>query len=143
MIAKHTPARGFTLIELMIVVVVIAILAAIAIPSYGRYAYRARRVDGKELLLRIANAQERYYATFNRYGTLPQIGFADPAVSEKGYYAVSELAPSGSSAQAYIATAVPSGMQSRDVCQSLAITNTGVKTPDASSLTANSNGPCW
>ena len=56
-------SHGFTLLELMIVLVIIAILAAIAIPAYGRYAYRAHRVDGQELLLRVANAQERYYST--------------------------------------------------------------------------------
>ena len=142
MIAKHTPARGFTLIELMIVVVVIAILAAIAIPSYGRYAYRARRVDGKELLLRIANAQERYYATFNRYGALTDIGYTNPASSEKGYYSVT-VATSGTTAQAYTATAARVGAQLKDVCGSLSIDNAGVKLPDASNLTANSNGPCW
>ncbi|SFS19192.1 type IV pilus assembly protein PilE [Dyella sp. OK004] len=142
MIAKHTHAHGFTLVELMIVVAVIAILAAVAIPSYGRYAYRARRVDGKELLLRIANAQERYYATFNRYGALTDIGYTNPAPSEKGYYSVT-IATSASAAQAYTATASPAGVQVKDVCKQLSITNAGVKQPDASNLTANNNGPCW
>lgn len=142
MIAKHTPARGFTLVELMIVVAVIAILAAVAIPSYGRYAYRARRVDGKELLLRIANAQERYYATFNRYGALTDIGYTNPASSEKSYYSV-KLAPATSTAQSYTATANPAGAQTKDVCGALSIDNAGVKLPAASDLTRNSNGPCW
>ena len=79
---------GFTLLELMIVLAVIAILSAIAIPTYVNYGYRARRGDGQELLLRVANAQERYYSTANTYGALDQIGF-DDTQSAKKYYTVS------------------------------------------------------
>jgi type IV pilus assembly protein PilE len=138
-----TRVRGFTLIELMIVVVIIAILAAIAIPAYGRYAFRARRVDGQELLLRIANAQERFYSTNNNYGALTDVGFADPALSEKGYYSVTVTIPAGSSSQSFVATAAPLSGQSSDVCGSLAITSAGVKTPGPASASSNSNGSCW
>lgn len=136
-------ARGFTLVELMIVVVIIAILAAIAIPAYGRYAYRARRVDGQELLLRIANAQERFYATNNHYGALTELGYADPALSEKGYYSVAMVpAAASTAAQAFTATANRAGAQLNDVCGALTIDNAGVKTPNAAS-SLNSNGSCW
>lgn len=138
--------RGFTLLELMIVVVIIAILAAIAIPAYGRYAYRAHRVDGQELLLRIANAQERYYSTNNKYGALTDVGYANPAISQKGYYSVTmavTAGPSGSSSQAFVATAAPVGAQLKDVCGSLTINNAGVKTPLPTSASSNSNGNCW
>ncbi len=50
-------ARGFSLIELMIVVAIIAILASLAYYNYGRYAFRARRVDGREMLMRVAAAE--------------------------------------------------------------------------------------
>lgn len=135
-------ARGFTLIELMVVVAIIAILAAIAVPAYGRYAFRARRVDGKELLLRIANAQERYYATYNKYGALTDIGYANPAVSEKGYYSVTMNIPAASKGQAFTATAAAVGVQAADVCGALTIDNAGVKTPGANDV-GNSNGNCW
>jgi type IV pilus assembly protein PilE len=136
---RAAAAHGFTLVELLTVVTIIAILAAIAIPAYGRYAYRARRVDGKELLLRLANAQERYYATYNRYGTLAELGYADPALSEKGYYSVQlPLA----SRTAFRAEATPQGAQRNDVCGTLSVDSAGAKRPDAAS-DANSNGPCW
>jgi type IV pilus assembly protein PilE len=138
--------RGFTLIELMIVVVIIAILAAIAIPAYGRYAYRARRPDGQQLLLQIANAQERYYATNNQYGTLGNMGYADPALSEKGYYQVAVVVtadPAGNSSAAFTATATPISAQVSDACGALSINNAGVKLPKTTDAAHNSNGPCW
>lgn len=133
-------ARGFTLVELLVVVTIIAILAAIAVPAYGRYAYRARRVEGKELLLRIANAQERYYATFNRYGKLTDIGFADPALSEKSYYQVT-MALDGT--QKFVATATPALGQANDACGALELDNTGTRKPAQTDTSANSNGACW
>jgi len=134
--------RGFTLIELLVVVAIIAILAAIAVPAYGRYAFRARRVDGKELLLRIANAQERYYATYNRYGALTEIGFANPAISEKRYYSAAVDIPAASGGQAFTATANAEGVQQADACGALTIDNTGTKTPGPDDA-GNSNGSCW
>ena len=134
---------GFTLVELMVVVAVIAILAALAVPAYGRYAYRARRAEGKELLLRIANAQERYYATYNRYGKLTDIGYADPAPSERKYYQVTVTLPAGTSPQSFTATATPAQAQAKDVCGALAVDSSGNKTPLASDAPANSNGACW
>ena len=144
-----THSRGFTLIELLVVVAIIAILAAIAVPAYSRYTYRSRRVDGKDLLLRIANAQERYYATKNKYGGLTDIGFTSPAPSEKGFYnaTVAMTGPAGSSSQGYTATAtpVPGSVQASDLCGSLTINDAGVKTPLPlpASAASNANGNCW
>ena len=139
-----TRQRGFTLVELMIVVVIIAILAAIAIPAFGRYAYRAHRVDGQELLLRIANAQERYYAVNNHYGSLTNIGFAS-GLSDKGYYLANTVPAAPATSQVYQAFAVPQGAQIGDNkwCGTLSINNAGVKTPGPASAASNSNGSCW
>lgn len=60
-------SRGFTLIELMIVVAVIGILAAIAYPSYQQYTERTRRVDAQGALMGLASAMERHYSTSNSY----------------------------------------------------------------------------
>ncbi|KRE89550.1 hypothetical protein ASG87_04285 [Frateuria sp. Soil773] len=127
--------RGFTLLELMIVVAIIAILAAIAVPAYGRYAFRSRRADGQELLLRLATAQERHYATFNKYGSLSDLGFASLS-SDKGYYTASIPA---SSSSAFTATATPAGDQVGDKCGNLSINNVGNKTFSGN----ETNGKCW
>jgi type IV pilus assembly protein PilE len=138
-------SRGFTLLELMIVVLVMGILATIAITSYGRYAYRARRADGQELLMRVANAQERYYATFNRYGDDPVTGDLKlgSAISEKGYYTVTITKTD--LAKDYTATAVrvAGNSQAKDVCGDLSINSQGVKLPAATDTAKNSNGRCW
>jgi type IV pilus assembly protein PilE len=134
---------GFSLIELMVVLAIIAILAAIAIPSYGRYAFRARRPDGQELLLRIANAQERFYAANNHYGSLTDLGYTD-VYSEKRYYlASSNVADGSTSAQAYTVTVTPQDVQTKDVCGPLTINDAGVKTPLATSASSAINGSCW
>ena len=67
--------RGFTLIEAMVVVVIIAIMASIGIPSYRQYMMRAQRADGTGALLRMASAQEKFYLQNNRYAgeTFPEL----------------------------------------------------------------------
>jgi type IV pilus assembly protein PilE len=64
---RTTPVRGFTLIELMIVVAVIGVLAAIAFPSYTRYVERTQFNDGRTGLLAAAQLMERCYVTNMSY----------------------------------------------------------------------------
>lgn len=137
--------RGFSLIELMIVVAIIAILAVIALPWWGRYAYRARRGDGQNILLHIAQAEERYYTDYNHYPlAAASLGYTGMPTSEHGYYTVTLAAnPASSSGQGYIATATPQGPQVDDACGNLSIDNTGQKLPAPTDIAANSNGNCW
>ncbi len=66
-LARRLAARGFTLVELLIVVVIVGVLAAIAGPAYSRHRYRALAVEAPEVLAQIVNAQEAYRAEFNMY----------------------------------------------------------------------------
>ncbi len=63
----RTPARGFTLMEMMAVVAIVGILTAIAIPNYTQYVLRAKRTEGKAALLKTQGALERYYTVNNTY----------------------------------------------------------------------------
>jgi len=134
-------AKGFSLIELMIVVAIIAILASLAYYNYGRYAFRTRRADGREMLMRVAAAQERYFTNFNAYA--PSITDAAPdglgftsATSERTYYLVTVTLTGG--ATGYVLAAAPQNGQDDDACGNLVIDNLGNKTPVTST-----NGDCW
>jgi len=116
--------RGFTLIELMVVVAIIAVLSAFAVPSYVRYGLRARRADAHQALLSIAMAQERYYAANNRYGSLSEIGFK--STTEKGYYRL-ELQGTLKDWFHVDARPVQNGPQAKDDCRVININNLGQK----------------
>jgi len=80
----HTRRGGFTLIELMIVVAIIGILAAIAIPNFLRFQLRAKSSEGKTNLAAIRTAEEGYFAEFGTFivsGAVPAAGI--PGTSKK------------------------------------------------------------
>jgi type IV pilus assembly protein PilE len=88
-------ARGFSLIELMITVAVVAILAAIAVPSYQTYVLRSHRTDAKSALLDLASLEERFFSTNNSYTDIPNnLGYPGAVagvpfpVGLNGYYQV-------------------------------------------------------
>ena len=83
--------RGVTLIELMIVVVVVAILAAVAYPNYQEFTARAKRNEARAALLRLSINQERFYLNNNTFTQdLTQLGFATTPTwtTETGYYTI-------------------------------------------------------
>jgi type IV pilus assembly protein PilE len=135
--------RGFTLLEVIIVVAIVAILTALAVSAYGRYVLRSHRAEAHQALMALADGEERWYATYNRYtDDLSQFGFTEPAASLNGHYEL-VLAVDEETAQSFTAIAIPIHTQAADVCGSLSINNRGNKLPDSADAQANTNGKCW
>ncbi len=129
-------SRGFTLIEVMIVVAIIGILLAIALPSYQDTLQKGRRSDGMSALLDASNRQGQFMLDRSTYTSdMTDLGFAaNPYISEEGYYSIAAAAcGSGTLATCYVltATAGASSAQARDTgCTSLVLDSTGAKTPN-------------
>lgn len=130
----HLPARGFTLIELMIVVAIVGVLAAIAYPSYQDSIRLARRSDAADGLMNLQGLQEKYRANNTIYGTLVLIGAADPATSEDGFYTLT-VGNNAATTYTLTATAVAGTTQALDAgCTVMTLTVVaasprGVKAP--------------
>ena len=128
--------KGFTLIELMIVVAIIGVLGAIGYPSYDSYMKKSRRSDAKVALQKMADRQERFYLQNNTYTTnAANVGGTG---TEKNHYVLS-IDSADVNAFALTATAVAGGPQANDTttnngdCTVIQLTAAGAKTPD----------PCW
>lgn len=109
--------RGISLIELMTVVVIVAILGAIAVPSYRGYMLRANRTDAKTALMFYAGGLERCYTRYNNYhlDTNAAVGcpsVALPAASENGHYQITVTVPPDYAT--FTLTATPQGQQTKD-----------------------------
>lgn len=127
---------GFTLIELMIVVAVVAILAAIAYPTYQDSVRKSRRADAQAVLLEAAQWMERFYTENNRYDqtragvavALPVPLQTSPKEGATKYYDIAfNPNPPGQNAFTLRATPRATGGQNRDFCGGLTLTNTGAK----------------
>lgn len=97
--------QGVSLVELLIVIVIVSILAAIAYPSYRQYVARAKRIEAKAPLLQISTNQERFYLQNNTYTSdMIKLGFTKSGdiVSDSGSYKVNvdSATPNGFTAKA-------------------------------------------
>ncbi|RRJ82281.1 type IV pilin protein [Aestuariirhabdus litorea] len=129
------PQKGFSLIELMIVVAIVAVIAAIAIPNYQESVRKSNRSDGKAALANAATLQERFFTRNNRYSNaMADIG---GNVSAEGYYNLSvdnTAATTGCAADGdcFVLTATATRGQVNDTgCTTLTLAHTGLKTPAA------------
>jgi type IV pilus assembly protein PilE len=146
--------KGFTLVEVMIVVVVIAILAAIAFPSYQESIRKSRRAEAKSALLQAAQILERCFTEFNSYidprcDALIDAGgaFIDPTsdvapFNGEGYYSITDVGAT-LTAVTYTLRATPTAIGGQDndtICTSFELDHTGKKESNGA---GNDNANCW
>ena len=159
---KQRPLRmkGFSLIELMITIAIVAILASIALPSYTSYVERARRADARTQLLQAAQFMQRFYAANDQYvqdraangvlGTsvgMPENLRRSPADSTAIYQLNTAIAAAGNytasvTTTAYTLTMAPITGRSMaaDACGMFTISSTGIRGVAGATRTRDE---CW
>ena len=126
--------KGFTLLELMITVAVIAVLVSLALPSYRAYVIRANRTAAIDAILTAAACEERIYSRTGQYS------FDNTCKSRPDNYkklAITNL----NTGQGFRIVAIPNGAQADDPCKRLRLDHTGKKTLSGSPTKSVSE--CW
>lgn len=142
---QQRKGSGFTLTELLIVLAIIGLLLAVALPSYRKQAMKSNRASAKAVLMQLISREEAFFSDRKVYATtLAGLGYTqDPmyvgtdgaitATSTGALYTVSFVA--GATQTAFTLQAAPTGTQASDTCGTLSITSLGVKSPTTSG--------CW
>lgn len=131
-------ARGFTLIEIVITLVVVTLLTTVALPAYREQIAKSRRSDAKASLMTLAQMMERWYTERGSYAgaTVGSTGIA-PSASSQGFYTMSITAQD---AAGFTIRATPTGAQTGDACGSFTYTQAGTRGVTGGTKTA---AQCW
>ncbi|WP_194723880.1 type IV pilin protein [Noviherbaspirillum malthae] len=128
MTTRHnTEQVGFTLIELVIAIAVVAILAAVALPSYQQYVVRANRAAAQAEMMEMANREQAHFVAHRTYADVAALGMAlSDAVAAKYTPTITVVTDP---IPGYTIVMTPKGSQQRD--GALSLNSEGVKTPAA------------
>jgi len=148
---KIADPDGFSLIELMVALAIVAILSAVALPAYGNYLTRARRAEGRVALMQMMQQQEIYFSQNNSYspfgfgagdGAASQFRWWSGADAASSYYELSASACDGDSIKNCITLRATPGTEhvrqgfSDGVCGVLSLSSSGARAPQLPS-------ECW
>jgi len=134
-------SAGVNLVEMMTVLIIIAILATIAYPTYQTFILESNRLDARSSLLDWQSIIELRNAADGIYPTAAQIGLTTPTSSSENFYIISLVRTD--TTYTLTATADPTGVQAQDTaCQVLTVDNTNIKRggPNAGATVV---GDCW
>jgi type IV pilus assembly protein PilE len=139
---RHLVEQGFTLIEMMVVVAIIAILSAMAWPSYLKHMAKTNRVAAQGCMAEYANYMERYYTSNLRYDQTPAgVANADPHMDCQSQIARNYTLAPASTSTSFTVTATPTTVQLRrdGLCGTLTLDHRGARTASGSAGVAG----CW
>lgn len=147
--ANRVSSRGYTLIELLITIAIVAILASIANAAYTSQIQKSRRTDARSAIMDLAGREEKLFTLANAYSAAPSdLGYgagAWPITVGSGYYQVTVVSPdpaqpAGEPTYLITAVPVPGSMQASDTtCTSLSVNQLGVQTSGGTGTAAT----CW
>lgn len=154
---RNSSSAGFTLIEIMVVVAIVGVLVAIALPSYQSYIARGNRAAARSALSQAAQYMQRFYAANDRYdadrtgaqtiwATMPPALLRSPADGTQ-LYAISNTGAGPSTATASTFTLImrplSTASMANDKCGGFTMTQSGAKGITAAGATAALIAECW